>query len=463
MMASGGGSATATATKGENGGGPGDPAFERVCNAINDYMMEVSTKNGGDPTQAASFNNALGAFVYMLGQQGAPQASDHGHVFPGPGGQPPTAPPLFLTPQIAHRHRGQRLLLGRGPEPTLPNPAMPRNFSDSNLIRGGQLPYTEAFARFSLGNPAAATPPMRPRPPYPNHWPSPPDFSDIDDFGLDDILNNRAMLAAANAVGGTYPPRSNIRRSKMIYYLKFGEAGQEPGKFSEPSGVAVTEAGDLVVADTNNHRIQVFHPDGRFKFSFGECGKRDGQLLYPNRVAVNKKTGDIVITERSPTHQIQVYNQYGQFLAKFGATILQHPRGVTVDSKGRIIVVECKVMRVLIFEMGGALVGRFDCSSHLEFPNGVCVNDQEEIFVSDNRAHAVKVFDYAGNLLRTIGGEGITNFPIGVGINHLGQVVVADNHNNFNCTVFDQVHTPPLPRFTSTEERGQREKKGEED
>ena len=82
-------------------------------------------------------------------------------------------------------------------------------------------------------------------------------------------------------------------------------------------------------------------------------------------------------------------------------------------------------MRVLIFEMGGALVGRFDCSAHLEFPNGVCVNEAEEIFVSDNRAHAVKVFDYEGCHLRTIGGEGITNFPIGVGINHLGQVVIA--------------------------------------
>ena len=50
---------------------------------------------------------------------------------------------------------------------------------------------------------------------------------------------------------------------------------------------------------------------------------------------------------RSPTHQIQIYNQYGQFVRKFGANILQHPRGVTVDNKGRIIVVECKVRKLL--------------------------------------------------------------------------------------------------------------------
>jgi len=113
-------------------------------------------------------------------------------------------------------------------------------------------------------------------------------------------------------------------------------------------GVAVNAQNDIIVADTNNHRIQIFDKEGRFKFQFGECGKRDGQLLYPNRVAVVKQSGDIIVTERSPTHQIQIYNQYGQFVRKFGANILQHPRGVTVDNKGRIIVVECKVF-VIIF------------------------------------------------------------------------------------------------------------------
>ncbi|CDW55397.1 B box type zinc finger protein ncl 1 [Trichuris trichiura] len=235
-----------------------------------------------------------------------------------------------------------------------------------------------------------------------------------------------------------FPPKSQIKRLKMIYHCKFGEFGVSEAQFTEPSGVAVSAQNDIIVADTNNHRIQIFDKEGRFKFQFGECGKRDGQLLYPNRVAVNRVSGDIVVTERSPTHQIQVYNQYGQFLRKFGANILQHPRGVTVDYKGRVVVVECKVMRVIIFDMYGNVLQKFGCSKYLEFPNGVVTNDRQEIFVSDNRAHSVKVFNYEGVYLRQIGGEGLTNYPIGVGINHLGEVVVADNHNNFNLTMFTQ-------------------------
>uniref|UniRef100_A0A146M6Y2 B-box type zinc finger protein ncl-1 n=2 Tax=Lygus hesperus TaxID=30085 RepID=A0A146M6Y2_LYGHE len=235
-----------------------------------------------------------------------------------------------------------------------------------------------------------------------------------------------------------FPPKSQIKRQKMIYHCKFGEFGVLEGQFTEPSGVAVNAQNDIIVADTNNHRIQIFDKEGRFKFQFGECGKRDGQLLYPNRVAVVKTSGDIIVTERSPTHQIQIYNQYGQFVRKFGANILQHPRGVTVDSKGRIVVVECKVMRVIIFDQSGNVLQKFGCSKHLEFPNGVVVNDKQEIFISDNRAHCVKVFNYEGVFLRQIGSEGVTNYPIGVGINSAGEILIADNHNNFNLTIFTQ-------------------------
>merc|ERR1719430_2084704 len=63
-----------------------------------------------------------------------------------------------------------------------------------------------------------------------------------------------------------YPPKAQIRRQKMIYHCKFGEFGILEGQFTEPSGVAVTEDNEIIVADTNNHRIQVFDKEGNFKF-----------------------------------------------------------------------------------------------------------------------------------------------------------------------------------------------------
>ena len=120
----------------------------------------------------------------------------------------------------------------------------------------------------------------------------------------------------------------------MVYHCKFGEFGVLEGQFTEPSGVAVNAQNDIVVADTNNHRIQIFDKEGRFKFQFGECGKRDGQLLYPNRVAVVRSSGDIIVTERSPTHQVIFF---GLFFS------------VRASSRGSMYLICCSVISQILF------------------------------------------------------------------------------------------------------------------
>ncbi|KAH9361848.1 uncharacterized protein LOC144160120 [Haemaphysalis longicornis] len=234
------------------------------------------------------------------------------------------------------------------------------------------------------------------------------------------------------------PPKFGIKRQKIICQHQFGEFGVKEGQFAEPSGVAVNAQNEIIVADTNNHRIQIFDQQGRFKRQFGECGRRDGQFCFPKRLAIIRQSGDIVVAERMPTHQIQIYNQQGGFVRKFGATILEHPRAVAVDPEGRVVVVECKVMRVAIFDQSGNVLKKFNCYGRLGFPNAVAVNNNEEIFISDNRAHCIQVFDYDGNFLRKIGGMGVTNYPIGVCISPNGDILVADNHDNFHLTVFRQ-------------------------
>lgn len=74
-----------------------------------------------------------------------------------------------------------------------------------------------------------------------------------------------------------------IDREPTNFENCFGDYGNMPGQFSEISGVAVTPQGEIAVTDTNNHRIQIYDRDGKFKFGFGVKGKEYGQMLYPNR------------------------------------------------------------------------------------------------------------------------------------------------------------------------------------
>ncbi len=45
------------------------------------------------------------------------------------------------------------------------------------------------------------------------------------------------------------------------FAFKFGSHGSGNGEFNAPNGVAVSASGNIVVADSNNHCIQVFAPD----------------------------------------------------------------------------------------------------------------------------------------------------------------------------------------------------------
>ena len=63
---------------------------------------------------------------------------------------------------------------------------------------------------------------------------------------------------------------SKSSQNLLSHRSQFGEFGVLEGQFTEPSGVAVNAQNDIIVADTNNHRIQIFDKEGRFKFQFGE-------------------------------------------------------------------------------------------------------------------------------------------------------------------------------------------------
>ena len=60
----------------------------------------------------------------------------------------------------------------------------------------------------------------------------------------------------------------------FVYFrCKFGQLGPGKGQFNSPHGFCLGMEEDIVVADTNNHRIQIFEKTGEFKYQFGIPGQ----------------------------------------------------------------------------------------------------------------------------------------------------------------------------------------------
>ena len=75
----------------------------------------------------------------------------------------------------------------------------------------------------------------------------------------------------------------------------FGSPGNADGQFNGPSGVSVDpRTSHIVVADQDNHRVQVFDSEGRFVRKFGSQGTAAGRFSGPVGVSVDPRSSHIV-------------------------------------------------------------------------------------------------------------------------------------------------------------------------
>ena len=129
----------------------------------------------------------------------------------------------------------------------------------------------------------------------------------------------------------------------------WGGRGTEPGRLGRPRGIALGPDGLLYVADSCNHRIQVFDRDGNFIRCWGGEGKARGRMRYPYDVAV-APDGTVYVVEYG-NHRVQRFSPQGQSLGCWGQPgrqpgCLNSPWGVAVDRHGRVHVLDTENHRV---------------------------------------------------------------------------------------------------------------------
>ncbi|KAJ8867329.1 hypothetical protein PR048_031130 [Dryococelus australis] len=252
---------------------------------------------------------------------------------------------------------------------------------------------------------------------------------------------------ALNGTGGMAPPPSGFqlmrstsgKATPMPIRYKYGQLGPGKGQFNSPHGFCLGIEEDIIVADTNNHRIQTFEKTGTFKFQFGIPGKEEGQLWYPRKVAVMRNSGKFVVCDRgNERSRMQIFTKSGHFIKKIAIRYIDIVAGLAVTAQGHIVAVDSVSPTVFVISEVGDLLRWFDCSDYMREPSDIAISGKE-FYVCDFKGHCVVVFSEDGLFLRRIGGENITNFPNGIDISDAGDVLVGDSHGNrFHVAVFSR-------------------------
>ena len=183
-----------------------------------------------------------------------------------------------------------------------------------------------------------------------------------------------------------------------------GEAGTGPGNFGEPRGLASDPAGNLYVADTKNHRIQVFDAAGRPLRAFGSQGQGDGQLNEPCGVAVDPQSGDVWVAD-TWNARIAHFSADGRWKGALtdGEKPFFGPRAVAV-SRGVVFVADTGNKRIVRFDAGGKKLGEWGGNGNgpgqFVEPVGLAADAIGNLYVCDTGNHRVQVFDPEGKFTR---------------------------------------------------------------
>lgn len=136
------------------------------------------------------------------------------------------------------------------------------------------------------------------------------------------------------------------------YLSSWGTMGLEPGQFARIRALALGPDGNLYVADSCNHRIQVFTCEGALVRVWGEAGEEPGQLSYPYDVAFGHQGGqDVLYVVEYGNHRVQKFTLDGRSLGTWGSPgrepgQLYRPWALAVDSRRKVHVVDTENHRV---------------------------------------------------------------------------------------------------------------------
>ena len=97
----------------------------------------------------------------------------------------------------------------------------------------------------------------------------------------------------------------------------------------------------------------MFDFEGKFISKFGKQGNEDGEFNHPRFLSVNKE-GLLMVCDAG-NHRVQVFELSGKFVTKFGSEgsergEFRFPRSLANLSDGRIVVCEMNNHRIQVFD-----------------------------------------------------------------------------------------------------------------
>ena len=234
-------------------------------------------------------------------------------------------------------------------------------------------------------------------------------------------------------------------------------------QFNYPRGLSVDIAGNIYVADTNNHKIRKITTTGIVTTLAGSSnGFANGtssvaKFDSPKGIALDL-LGNVYVADTN-NHKIRKISTAG-LVSTFAGSIngstngtgaaaqFSYPTGITVDSSGNLYVADNATNRIrkitstgVVTELAGSSYGYLNgtgTSAKFSIPEGLAVNTSGIVYVADTNNNTIRKITASG-VVTTFAGSTFKdgtnsnarfNFPNGVATDGLGNLYVTDTDNH---------------------------------
>lgn len=144
-------------------------------------------------------------------------------------------------------------------------------------------------------------------------------------------------------------PLPKFPTEALATVMVWGSPGLKEGEFNRPEGLGLGPDDSVFVADSCNHRIEVFSAEGKFLRTFGRAGAATGEFSYPYDVKLDSQGNRFVcefgnsrITVLDSAEKVvEVVGKAGGAPGEFA-----NPWGIAFDSKGNLYVADAMNNRV---------------------------------------------------------------------------------------------------------------------
>ena len=172
----------------------------------------------------------------------------------------------------------------------------------------------------------------------------------------------------------------------------------------KPTGIAVDAEGRVMVADTHEHRISIFSPDGELLETHGVLGTEPGEFIYPTDV-VGGPGGIWFVSEYGGNDRVQIFDADWNPIGVIG-----RPAEEDLEIDGRTVPGLSRPQSLVWDEAAG------------------------ELFIADAVHHRIVVVDETGNMLRSLSGPGLEpgrlGYPYDIALESDGTLLVVEYGNN---------------------------------